>query len=153
MTNPSARFALVAMAAIPIVWAGDDEQKLSCSKDVVYNEQFLDEFPRAPAACREVVLKNGEKWIHYVTDVKQVKGNGEVTVSLQNAVGDSMGTLTLVPAPTARVTLEGKETKWSKLRPGDRLDFYVPSSRFGFYAQPGGSDLQELNIIRRTASK
>ena len=150
MMNAPVKLALILLTAIPAVVLAEaqDPPKLSCIKDVVYSQEFLKEYPNAPKSCREVVLKDGEKWLRFVGEVVGVKGN-EVTVSMKNVADDSLGELTFAPAADARLTVNGKEKKYSSLRRGDALDFWVPESRMGFYAEPGKATMQELPIVKR----
>jgi hypothetical protein len=150
--NANAKYILMALATIPIAAAAAEEKSLSCIKDVLYNQEFLDAYPKAPAACRSVQVKDGKKWVQFVGEVTKSKGN-EVTVSMKNVAGDSMGEITFAPTSDARLTMEGKATKYSELRPGDKFDIYVPENQYGFYAEPGAATMKELPIVKRTPAK
>jgi hypothetical protein len=146
--NTNAKYILVALAMIPLAAGGQEEKKLSCIKDVAYNKEFLDAYPKAPAACRSVQVKDGQKWVQFVGEVTKRKDN-EVTVSMENAVGDSLGEVTFAPTAEAKVSMEGKEKTYSSLRVGDKFEMYVPENRFGFYAEPGAGTIKELPIVKR----
>ncbi len=150
--NANAKYVLIALGAIPIAAAAAEEKSLSCIKDVLYSEEFLDAYPRAPAACRAVEVKDGKKWVQFVGEVTKNKGN-EVTVSMKNVAGDSMGEITFAPTADARLNMDGKETKYSSLRPGDEFKIYVPENQYGFYAEPGSATMKELPIVKRNPAK
>ena len=151
--NAQAKYVLTALAMIPLAAAAAEEgQQLSCIKDVQYNKEFLDAYPKAPAACRSVHTKDGQKWVQFVGEVTKRKDN-EVTVSMENAVGDSMGEITFAPAAEARVSMDGKEKEYSSLKVGDKFEMYVPENRFGFYAEPGAGTIKELPVVKRTPPK
>jgi len=144
--NAGVRLVLLALAATPLVAVAAEEAKLSCIKDITYSQEFVTRYPRAGAACREVVLKNGDKWIHFVAEVVKVK-DGKVTVNFLNVAGDTLTTVTLAPAADARVTVDKKAKKYSSLQKGDQLDVWMPESRLGFYAEPGAAEVHELPVV------
>jgi len=147
--NAIERFAAIALVAVPVIAAAGcsapvkGDQELKCS-DMLYSQEFLAKNPKAPAACQEVVAKNGEKYARFWGEVTEVKGN-LVTVSFKNVRGDSLAEVTIDPKPEAKVTIEGKSVKFSSLTKGQRLDVWVPEGRYGFYATPGESALQRVD--------
>jgi hypothetical protein len=141
----------VALAADPPDAAGD-QSKLSCIKDMVFSQEFLARYPRAGAACREVVMKNGMKWARFDADVVDVKGN-QVTANFLDTFNQPLSTVTFVATPEARVLVEGKEAKFSSLNKGDTLSFWMPESRVGFYAAPGASEAKKLAVVDTKTSR
>ena len=152
--NRSVKFALLALVATPLVAVAAEEKKetLSCVTGITYSQEFLATYPKAPAACREIVVKDGKKWIHFVGEVTGVKGN-EVSVSFKNVAGDSLGEVTFAPPAEAQLKMEGKMVKYSSLQRGQDLDFYMPEDRYKFYADPGAATLVELPIVKRAPAK
>jgi hypothetical protein len=146
------RLVAVVLAAAPILGAAQGEAGLSCIKDVVYSQEFLARYPKAGAACREVVQINGEKWVRFDADVVKVKGN-QVTANFLDSYKTAVGTVTFAATPDARVVVDGKKTKYSALRQGDTLTFWVPESRMGFYAAPGASESTKLAVVSDTAKQ
>ncbi len=149
------KVVILALAAIPFVAFSADEPKeqaLSCVKDVNYSHEFLERYPNAAPACREVVVKDGAKWVHFVTKVKSVK-NGQVSVDVLNVRGDSLAEVTIAPAKDASLKMSGKQVKYSSLRAGDTLDLWMPESRLGFYSEPGAAEVSELPIVGRDNPK
>ena len=141
------KLTLVALTAVPLVGAAADETKLSCIKDFTFSQDFLQRHPQAGAACREVIMKDGQKWARFDARVVGLKSE-QVTVNFLNSVNQPVDTLTFVPPPDARVVVNGQEMTYGALGKGDLLSFWVPESRAGFYAAPGAAQLKELRVAR-----
>ncbi len=73
--NARMKLAVFALTAIPLVGAAADQPKLSCIKDITFSQEFLERYPKAGAACHEVVMKDGQKWARFDANVVKVKGN------------------------------------------------------------------------------
>jgi hypothetical protein len=149
--NAGAKLATLVLAVTPLVGLADDQSKLSC-KDVTYSEEFLAHYPKAGAACREVKMKDGQKWVRFQADVTKVKGD-EVTANIVDKYSNTVSTLTVKAAADARVMVNGKDTKYSQLAEGDKLDVWLPESKLGFYAAPGASNVQKLAVVSRTEAE
>ena len=87
------QWTLVALAAVPLVSAAADESKLSCLKDFTYSQDFLHRHPKAGAVCREVVMKDGQKWARFDARVVGLKDN-QVTVNFIDGASQPVETLT-----------------------------------------------------------
>ena len=147
-------FALIACGAVaaPIVSVaqestGQEPAKLSCIKDVTYSHDFLAKYPRAPAGCREVEMRDGMKWIRFQAKVVRMKGN-KVTADFIDNHDQPIATLTFASTdPNERVEVDGKNIKFSQLKRDDELTFWVPESRFGFYASPLAQQKSKLTLV------
>lgn len=137
--NAEVKLATAVLALMPLIGLADDQSKLSCVKDITYSQEFLAKYPEAGAACREVVIKNGEKWARFDSEVVKVQGNS-VTTNLKDATNNTLGTLTISAAPNTQISVSGQNDKFSALKPGDKLSIWVPESRMGFYAAPGAHE-------------
>lgn len=140
------KLALVALAIAPVVAFADDTPKLSCLTDIVFSQEFLQKYPNAGAACKEVVLKEGKKWARFDANVTSVKGS-QVTADFLGGYENKISTVTFSVSPEAKVQMNGKEIKATELMPGDSLSFWVPESRAGFYAAPGAAESKKLAVI------
>jgi hypothetical protein len=108
-----------------------------CS-DMTYKKEFLDKYPKAPAVCRTVSVKNG---VHSAMFSGRVMGvdKGSVTVQFTNVVGDpvaGMDPLTFTPASGAKLHVNGKTESYKDLKKGDKLDFWVSENRVGVVTDP-----------------
>lgn len=118
----------------------------SCISNIVFSQEFLARYPRAGGACREVKMEKGMKWARFDANVAQVRGN-RVTADFVDRFDNSVGTITFDAASDARVDVDGRPTRFSSLQRGDRLSFWMPEDRVGFYAQPGASETTKLAVV------
>ncbi len=108
-----------------------------CS-DVVYHKEFLDKYPKAPAVCRSVSVKNGVKSAKFTAKVVGLE-KGAVKVQFLNVAGDpvaGMEPLSFTPAEGAKLSVNGKLEKYRDLKAGDSLNFYVSENRVGIVTDP-----------------
>ena len=124
-------------------------QQLNCTKDVKYGEAFLAKFPDAGAACQEVKVVQGEKWVRFDAQVKENKDN-RLTVAVLNTKGNPTGNpMTFAYTPDATLTLEKKKVvkAAAEVKKGERVLVWVPESRFGLYAQPGDVESKQFKVV------
>ena len=121
-----ASLSMPAMAEHP---AGD-----TCS-DIRWNAELLKMYPRAPAACQEVAVRNGRKFARFTGKVTTVDG-GQVSVRFLNVAGDPGREIQIKPGADARVELAGKRVAYSTLLKDDVLTFWVPESQVGVISDP-----------------
>jgi hypothetical protein len=150
--NTKTKLAAVALALASMAAFADDTAKTSCQEGIVFSQEFLQKYPNAATACREVVVKNGKKYARFDANVVDIKGN-EVTADFMSGYDQKVATVKFVAKPEARVQMEGKEVKVSELKPGDKLTFWVPESRAGFYAAPGASEARKLAVVSSTTAE
>ncbi|HEU4624543.1 MAG TPA: hypothetical protein VFS52_07270 [Steroidobacteraceae bacterium] len=140
------KFAACLLAIAPFAALADEgADSNSCLNKIVFSQEFLAKYPNAGKACREVVTKNGKKYARFDANVVDVKGN-EVTADFTDSYNNPVTTVKFTTTPDARVQMEGTEVKASELKPGDKLSFWVPESRAGFYAEPGASNAKKLAV-------
>jgi hypothetical protein len=130
-------FSLLAMPALAFA-AGPGCDSVNFSKEV------LAKFPNARAACIDVSEKSGGIYVHYLAKVVAV-ATDSVTVNMINHEGKALSKVTFVPAADQTAKVEGKETKYSDLKKGDKLDLYIEHSQWGLYANPEGKRMTILS--------
>jgi hypothetical protein len=118
----------------------------SCIGHFTFSQEFLSKYPNAGGACREVKVENGQKWARFDADVFNVRGR-RVTANFVDRYDNNVGSLTFEAAHDARVDINGRPTRYSDLKRGDRLSFWVPEGRAGFYAAPGTQPSDKLAVI------
>ncbi len=150
--NAYTRTTVVILAALPFAAIAADEAKLSCGKDVLYSQEFLQRYPKAPAGCQEVVSKEGTKWVRFNAEVTGVK-DGHVSMDIKNVSGDPIGNVQVQSTGDARIKMEGKEVKFTSLQRGDEVDIWVPESRYGFYSEPGAGINKQLTVVGGMANE
>lgn len=124
----------------------EGQSSRSCISNIVFSQEFLTRYPQAGRACREVKMESGEKWARFDAEVVQVRKN-RVTANFVDRSDKSLGTITFDAAHDARVDVNGRQRKFSSLKPGDKLSFWMPESRVGFYAEPGASQTTKLAVV------
>lgn len=125
----------------------EGQSSSSCINHIVFSQEFLARYPYAGGACREVKVEDGQKWARFDADVVRVKGR-QVTANFVDRFDRSLGTLTFEASTEARVEVNGRDTRFSSLKPGDKLSFWMPENRVGMYAHPGAaSESSKLALI------
>ena len=110
-----------------------DRPGARCS-DFRFNADFLKSYPRAPAACQEVVVRDGTKVVRFSAQVRRA-AQDHFQIAFLNAVGQPLDntTLTLIPRAGQTVEVNGKSIPITELRRGDKLDFWVPENAAGAF--------------------
>lgn len=125
-------------------------QKASC--DVVdwqtgWDRELLARLPNMEDGCHEVVVVDGTKWIRFEADFVRINDDGSIVSDFQSPRDRSIGNLTLMPAPEQRVLLDGKEYRFSELRQGQSLNFYVPEGTFNFASTPTAPPQRVAKVV------
>ena len=124
----------------------------SCISNFKFSEEFLTRYPEAGAACREVKVQNGQKWARFDADVVGVQNN-QLTANFTDRFDKSVGTITFSTPPDMRVMVDGQSTSVGRLRRGDKLTFWVPEDRAGFYAEPKALETSKLAVVENTPAQ
>ena len=111
--------------------------KVACSS-LTFSHDFLDKYPRAPAACQEARIYQGKKYAKFEGKVF-LTDPSFITVQLFNVAGDPIETVSLKPNPGVMLMVNGQQEKFSELRVGDPVTFWVSENRFSIYGTPGAS--------------
>ena len=114
------------------------EAKITCA-DVKYSSEFLAKYPDAPAACVEAVEKGGKRYAKFKARV-YLNSADRTTVELLNTQGDRLSTFSFKPGPDATVDIDGKKTKFTDLKKGEKISFYVSEDRLAASEQPGSTE-------------
>ena len=137
--------SLLLFVAPLAVWA-QDQRELSCVKDVRWSREFLQKYPKAAAACREVTMKDGQKWIRFDADVAAIKGT-RVTADFLDTSGRPVSTVTFTAASDATLEMDGRDERFSDLNPGDKISVWMTEQRVAFYTKPEASQNQQLAVV------
>ena len=113
------------------------DTKIACT-EMKYSSEFLSKYPDAPAACVEAVEKEGKRYAKFVAKV-YLNSADRTTVQLLNTKGDPLSTFSIKPGPDASVDIEGKKTKFTDLKKGEKISFYVSEDRLSASEQPGST--------------
>ena len=114
------------------------DTKIACT-EVKYSSEFLTKYPDAPAACLEAVDKVGKRYAKFSAKVF-LNSADRTTVELLNVKGDALSTFSFKPAPDAGVMIDGKKTKFTDLKPGEKISFWVSADRLTASELPGSTE-------------
>jgi hypothetical protein len=150
----SAKFVAAMLIGIPLAGVAQ-QSELTCVNDVTYSNEFLTKFPKAGAACQEVKVTNGQKWVRFNAEVKGNADNRLTVNFLDNLRQQPLGkAMTFEYTPDATVTLSNKQVKAaSAVKKGDKIMIWVPENRFGLYAKPGASESEHFALVTEEAAK
>ncbi len=112
--------------------------KVECSA-LKFSEAFLARFPNAPAGCLEAREYNGKRYAKF--DAKVYLNGPEITtVNLLNTKGETVDTFSLKPGGQQMIKINGKDTKFSDLKVGEKITFWVSEDRMEAAALPGATE-------------
>lgn len=133
--------ALALPIAIGTALAGDAMEKgtqIACS-EVKYSSEFLGKYPEAPAACLEARDRDGKRYAKFNAKVF-LNSEDRTTVQLLNVKGDPLSTFSFKPAAEAGVQIDGKKVKFTDLKTGEVISFWVSEDRLAASEQPGSTE-------------
>ena len=122
---------LLAMPALAIAGPGPGCESVNLGADV------LAKFPNAARACHDVKMQGDGIYMHYVAEVVATDKDS-VTANFLDKSGKALVKVKFAPAADQTANLEGKETKYTSLKKGTKLDFYIEHSQWGLFGSPGG---------------
>ncbi len=111
------------------------DHKIACT-EVKYSSEFLAKYPDAPAACLEAVEKGGKRYAKFNARVF-LNSPDRTTVELLNVKGDRLSTFSFKPAADAGVVINDKKVKFTDLKKGETISFWVSEDRLEASDLPG----------------
>jgi hypothetical protein len=120
-------------------------QAASCA-DVAWEENLLARYPRIGDACQEVVMSEGRKWARFEADLVRAYADGRVTLDFKDRRGSSIEQITLMPAHSQRVSIDGRSVEFKDVERAQELNLYLPEGTFAMATEPG-APLEELAEI------
>jgi hypothetical protein len=123
--------------------------RASCQQ-VNWHVDLLGKYPWVSDACHEVIIVDGAKWARFEAVFLRMNSDGSVTSDFKNRQGRSRGNIALMPMEGQRVTIDGREVRFSELQRGQTLNFYVPEGAFAFAAAPGLPPEQYARVVEYT---
>lgn len=114
--------------------------------DITYDAEFLAAYPRAAAACQEVVEANGKRAVRFSATVAKVKKD-HIQLVFLNTMGkpiEPKQTLTLLPQSGQTLRVNGKDVAYDKLAKGDKVDFWIPEKTLGVISNPNATAVSTI---------
>lgn len=137
---------LLSAIAVPAICFAADTPRESCA-DIKWSAEFLKQYPKAPAACREVTVKDGVRYAKF--DGHVLKAGPEVVeVEIHNVANTAISKVGFQIGIGSTITLNGKEAKVKDLKVGDLITFWV---REGMYGVSPTLTEQPLKMVKPTA--
>ncbi len=109
----------------------DKLPKVECSS-LHFSKEFLDKYPKAPAACQEARVYKGQTYMK-VNGKLYVADKPTLSFAFEDTYGNALGTVS-IENPKLRVIIDGKPTTIDRVSTDRELTFWVPDSIFS--AQP-----------------
>jgi hypothetical protein len=125
----------LSLIAVPAIIIGANAPpevmapKESCA-NIEWSPAFLKEYPQAPAACRQVIVKDGVKFATFDGKVSKV-GQEFVQVQVFDDANIPISTIAFQIGAGGKVTINDKVEKVKDLKIGDLLTFWVREGQFG----------------------
>ena len=114
-----------------------DPEKLPLEKciSIHYGKAFLEKYPKAPAACMEVRVYKGHRYMKVQGKV-YIPEKDKLTVTFLDEFGNDLSTLTIKGPKSHSVIINGKQVPFANLQRGEKLTFWVPESIFSTQSAP-----------------
>ena len=140
-------FSTVACIAILALPAMANAQAGHGCDAINIGPQVLAAFPRAAEACQGVLTKGDQPFMKLTGEV--VSANSDtVTVNFIDRNSKPLSQIVFaVNDPDRRISVDGTQTRVSRLQRGTRVNFYIQHNRWGLFADP---DSAPLTILSRT---
>ena len=84
--------------------------------------------------------REGRQALREVHRSRFLNSPDRTTVELLNLHGDPLTTFSFKPAPDAGVMIDGKKTKFTDLKKGEKISFYVSADRLTASELPGATE-------------
>lgn len=112
---------------------------------VNFGQEVLSKLPNAQKLCRGVTEKNGGIYVKYVAKV--VASSPEsTTVEFLDKDDKPVSRATFKPAAGQMASVDGKKMKYSEVKKGTELHFYIENKRWGLYGGPDDTVMQILSV-------
>jgi len=141
-----AAIVVPALAASAIAAPNVPAPAESCF-DIQWSPAFLADYPKAPAACRAIVVKDVVKFAKFDGKVSKV-GQHFVQVAISDVADIPISTIAFEIGAGGRITLGDRVEKVKDLKVGDQLTFWVKEGQFG--VSPTLTD-EPMKIIKPSA--
>jgi hypothetical protein len=114
----------------------DKLPRVECSS-LRYSEDFLQKYPKAPAACLDARVYKGETYMKVKAKV-YVTEEPILSVDLMDRYGNTLGTVLVRKPQSIRVLVNGKEVGASDLHRNEQIIVWVPQSMFDAQSAAAG---------------
>ena len=113
----------------------DTLPRIECAS-LRYSKDFLQKYPKAPAACLEARVYKGETYMKVKAKV-YVREEPMLSVDLMDPYGNTLGSVLVRKPQSLRVLVNGKEMDPFDLHRDEAVTLWVPQTMFD--AQPAAA--------------
>jgi hypothetical protein len=114
----------------------DTLPRIDCSS-LPYSQDFLQKYPKAPAACLEARVYKGQTYMKVNAKV-YVSEEPMLSFDLKDSYGNTLGTVLVQKPQSLRVLINGKEVGASDLQRDEEVTVWVPRTMFDAPPAAGG---------------
>jgi len=115
----------------------DKLPQVACS-DLKFGAAFLAKYPKAPAACQDARVYNGQRYAKFVAKV-YISDPAFMTVEMLDAAGATVTTFSFKPGPNQGVHVNGQLRKFHDMAVGEKLTIWVSEKRMEARELPGST--------------
>ena len=115
----------------------DKLPQVACS-EIKFSAAFLAKYPKAPAACQDGRVYNGERYAKFEAKV-YISSPEFMTVQMLDAAGNTVTTFSFKPGPNQGVHVNGRLVKFHDMSVGDKLTVWVSEKRTDAQELPGST--------------
>ena len=106
----------------------DTLPRIDCAS-LRYSEDFLQKYPKAPAACMEARVYKGATYMKVKAKV-YVREEPLLSIDLMDPYGNTLGSVLVQKPQSLRVLINGKEVDALDLHRNEEVTVWVPQSMF-----------------------
>jgi len=132
----------LALSVPTIAGAADDNY--GCDA-VNFGQEVLAKLPNAKKLCRGVTEKNGGVYVKYVGRVVDTSADA-TTIEFLDKDNKAVSRAKFKPAAGQMASVNGKQMKYSELKKGTELRFYIENKRWGLFGAPNDTAMQILSV-------
>lgn len=136
-----AAVALVSLVSVSSTVFAEDK----CTP-ATFGPEVTAQYPNAWRACRGLKSDKGSIYVRFVAKVESANDE-TVTVVFEDPENKPVSRVVFAPPKDQSIKIEGHDIQYSKLKKGDVIDIYIPSSKWGLYgSEPWGP---RLTVVSR----
>jgi hypothetical protein len=144
------RAVALATLAIGVNGAAVAQNPAGC-RSVVFSEEVLTRFPKAPQACLDVIHRDGQDYAVFKAQLDSVSGN-TMRVRIKKPDGTYAAATSIKTSPGRRILIDGKPVPVADLAPDQEITAYVRVDK-PMIALPPVTESEPLEAVPMAAAE
>src|SRR5262245_907072 len=137
MVKVAAAVAFVSLFSISTTALAEDK----CTP-AIFGPEVTSQYPNAWKACRGLKKEGDSIYVKFIGKVESTTAD-TVTVVFEDPQNKPASRVVFAPPMDSKIRIEGRDIPYSKLKKGDEIHLYIPSSKWGLYGgDPKGPNLK-----------